>query len=61
MTEVVDEGLGGEWLPQAVGRQAILSEGEVKEGGDWDGGTAELLFLLDEVGAADLVSVSVRG
>ena len=54
LAEPLDEAVGGELLAQLVGRQAVLAEAEVEEGGDGDaGGLAELLLLLGEVGAAD--------
>lgn len=54
LADPADEAVGGEGLAQLVGREAVLGEAVVEEGGDGDaGGLAELLFLLDEVGAAD--------
>lgn len=54
LAEPLDEAVGGELLAQLVGRQAVLAEAEVEEGGDGDtGGLAELLLLLGEVGPAD--------
>lgn len=47
-----DEARARELLAQSVGSQAVLREAKVEEGGDVDG-AAELLLLLDEVGAAD--------
>lgn len=54
LADPADEAVGGEGLAQLVGREAVLGEAVVEEGGDGDaGGPAELLLLLDEVGAAD--------
>lgn len=53
LANVLDEAVGGQLLAQAVGRQAVLGEAKVEEGRDVDGRRAELLLLLDEVGAAD--------
>lgn len=48
-----DEAVRGEGHAHAVGRQTVLGEAKVEEGGYGDGGGAELFLLLDEVGAAD--------
>lgn len=54
LTNPLDEAVGGERLTQLVCGQAVLGEAVVEEGGDRHaGGLAELLLLLDEVGAAD--------
>ncbi len=53
LANILDEGVGGEWTTELVGGQAVLGEAEIEEGGDWDGGRAELLLLLGQVGAAD--------
>lgn len=54
LADPLDEAVGGQRLAQLVRGQAVLGEAVVKEGGDGHaGGLAELLFLLDEVGAAD--------
>lgn len=54
LTNPLDEAVGGERLAQLVCGQAVLGEAVVEEGGDRHaGGLAELLLLLDEVGAAD--------
>lgn len=54
LADPADEAVGGERLAELVRRQPVLGEAEVEEGGDGGaGGLAELLFLLDEVGAAD--------
>lgn len=49
-----DEAVRGERLAQLVGRETVLGEAEVEEGGDGDaGGLSELLLLLNEVGATN--------
>lgn len=53
LANVLYEAVGGEGLAELVGRQAVLGEAEVEEGGDGGGGVAELLLLLGVVGAAD--------
>lgn len=54
LADPLDEAVGGELLAELEGRQTVLGEAVVEEGGDGDaGGLAELLLLLDEVGAAD--------
>lgn len=54
LADPLDEAVAGHGLAELVGRQAILGEAEVEEGGDGDAsGLAQLLLLLDEVGAAD--------
>lgn len=54
LADPADEAVGGEGLAELVGREAVLGEAVVEEGGDRDAGRpAELLLLLDEVGAAD--------
>jgi hypothetical protein len=54
LADPLDEAVGGQRLAQLVRGQAVLGEAVVEEGGDGHaGGLAELLFLLDEVGAAD--------
>lgn len=53
----LDEAAGRERLAQLVCGQTVLGEAVVEEGGDRHaGGLAELLLLLDEVGAADEAS-----
>ena len=54
LAELGDEAVGGQGLAELEGGQAVLGEAKVEEGGDGDaGGFAELLLLLDKVGAAD--------
>lgn len=53
LTNKVDEGVGSEWLAKLVCGKTVLGEAEVEEGGDVDGGGADLLLLLGEVGTAD--------
>lgn len=54
LTNPLDKAVGGERLAQLVCGQAVLGEAVVEEGGDRHAsGLAELLLLLDEVGAAD--------
>ena len=54
LADVADEAAGGQGHAEAVGGQAVLGEAPVEEGDDVDGGgVADLLLLLDEVGAAD--------
>lgn len=53
LPNILDEAVGLERLAEAVGGQAVLGEAPVEEGDDVDGGAAELLLLLDEVGAAN--------
>jgi hypothetical protein len=54
LADPFDEAVAGHGLAELVGRQAVLGEAEVEEGGDGDaGGLAQLLLLLDEVGATD--------
>jgi hypothetical protein len=54
LADPLDEAVGGQRLAQLVRGQAVLGEAVVEEGGDRHaGGLAELLLLLDEVGAAD--------
>lgn len=55
LADPFDEAVGGEGLAELIGGQAVLGEAEVEEGGDGGArGLAELLFLLGEVGAADV-------
>lgn len=54
LADPLDEAVGGQRLAQLVRGQAVLGEAVVEEAGDGHAGRlAELLFLLDEVGAAD--------
>lgn len=54
LADPLDEAVGGQGLAELEGRQAVLGEAKVEEGGDGGaGGPAELLLLLGEVGAAD--------
>lgn len=53
LADVLDEAVGGQGLAQLVGRQAVLGEAPVEERDDVDLVGAQLLLLLDEVGAAD--------
>lgn len=54
LADPLDEAVGGQRLAQLVRGQAVLGEAVVEEGGDGHAsGLAELLLLLDEVGAAD--------
>lgn len=54
LANVLDEAVGGERLAELEGREAVLGEAEVKQGGDGDaGGLAQLLLLLGQVGTAD--------
>ena len=53
LADPLDEAVRRERHAHADGRQAVLREAEVEEGGDGDAGGAELLLLLGEVGAAD--------
>jgi hypothetical protein len=54
LADPLDEAVGGQGLAELVGDEAVLGEAKVEERGDGDaGGLAELLLLLDEVGAAD--------
>lgn len=54
LADPLDEAVGRQLLAQLEGRQAILGEAEVEQGGDgYTGGFADLLLLLFEVGAAD--------
>lgn len=59
LAEPLDEAVAGERHAEPVGRQPVLREAEVEERRDGDGGRAELLLLLGEVGAADLWVASV--
>lgn len=63
LSEPLDEAVASERLAQAVGDQAVLGEAEVEQGGDIGCCRAQLLLLLDEVGATDLFRVleKVRG
>ena len=58
LAEPFDEGVGGNGTAEAKGGQAVFGKAEVEEGGDGDGGGAELFLLFDEVGASDLVRES---
>ena len=54
LAEPLDEAGRLELLAELVRGEAVLGEAKVKKGRDGDvGGLAELLLLLDEVGAAD--------
>ena len=53
LADPLDEAVRRERHAHADGRQAVLREAEVEEGGDGDAGGAELLLLLGQVGAAD--------
>ncbi len=54
LADPLDEAVGGQRLAELEGREAVLGEAKVKERRDGRaGGAAELLLLLDEVGAAD--------
>lgn len=54
LADPADEVVGVEGLAQLEGRESVLGEAEVEEGGDGDaGGLAELFLLLLEVGATD--------
>lgn len=53
LADVLDEAAGGQLLAELVCGQAVLGEAPVEEGDDVDGVRAELLLLLDEIGAAD--------
>lgn len=52
-TQPAHEALAGELLRESVRRQAILGKTEIEEGGDGYLRRAELLLLLDQIGAAD--------
>lgn len=53
LADPLDEAVRRERHAHADGRQAVLREAKVEEGGDGNAGGAELLLLLGEVGAAD--------
>lgn len=53
LANIVDEGVGSEWLTKLIGGQSVLGEAEVKEGCDVDSRGADLLLLLGKVGTAD--------
>lgn len=49
----LDEAVRRERHAQPVGREPVFRKAEVEERGHGDGGSAELLLLLGQVGAAD--------
>lgn len=54
LADPLDEAVGRELLAQLVRRQAVLGEAVVEEGDNGDASRlAELLLLLDQVGATD--------
>jgi hypothetical protein len=53
----LDEAVAVERLAQAPGHEAVLGEAEIEQAGDFGGSIAQLLLLLDVVGAADLNGV----
>ncbi len=54
LADPLDEAVGGQRLAELEGCQAVFREAKVKEGRDGDARRlAELLLLLDQVGAAD--------
>lgn len=61
LSKPLDEAGAGKRLAHAVRNQTVLREAEVEQSGDIGGGAAELLLLLDEVGAADLQHVRRGG
>jgi hypothetical protein len=54
LAEPLDEAVAVEWLAQAPGHETVLGEAEIEQGCDFGGGIAQLLLLLNVVGAADL-------
>ncbi len=54
LADVLDEAVGRKLLAEPVRRQAVLGKGKVEERHDGSAGRlADLLLLLNEVGAAD--------
>ena len=53
LTDPCDEGSAGQWLAHPICDEAVLRETIVKQGRDRDRGRAELLLLLDEIGATN--------
>lgn len=52
----MDEAVAIKGLAQAPGYETVLGETEVEKGGHFGGSIAQLLLLLNVVGAADLKS-----
>lgn len=57
LAEPLNEAVAVQRLAQAPGHEAVLGETEIEQAGDFGGSIAQLLLLLNVVGAADLNGV----